>query len=144
MRLVCPSVSWSLLKFMSMESVMPSNHLVLCSLISSLWKRKLLSCVHSLCPHGPWDSLGQNTGVGSCSLLQGIFPTQGSNPGLPHCRRILYQLSLQSSPRILEWVAYSFSSRSSRPRNQTRVSCIADSLPAELPGKPKSGVKWQK
>ena len=36
---------------------------------------------------------GQNTGVGSRSLLQGIFPTQGSNPGLPHCRRMLYQLS---------------------------------------------------
>ena len=40
-----------------------------------------------------WNSPGQNTGVGSLSLLQGIFPTQGSNPGLPHCRWILYQLS---------------------------------------------------
>ena len=50
----------------------------------------------SLRPHGlhsPWNSPGQNTGVGSLSLLQGIFPTQGSNPGLPHCGRILYQLS---------------------------------------------------
>ena len=50
----------------------------------------------SLRPHGlysPWNSPGQNTGAGSLSLLQGIFPTQGSNPGLPHCRRILYQLS---------------------------------------------------
>ena len=37
-----------------------------------------------------WNSLGQNTGVGSLSLLQGIFPTQGLNPGLPHCRWILY------------------------------------------------------
>ena len=45
----------------------------------------------------PWDSPGQNTGVGSCSLLQGIFPTQGSNPGLQHCRQILYQLSHQGS-----------------------------------------------
>ena len=36
---------------------------------------------------------GQNTRVGSCSLLQGIFPTQVSNPGLPHCRQILYKLS---------------------------------------------------
>ena len=47
-------------------------------------------------PHGlssARNSPGQNTGVGSLSLLQGIFPTQGSNPGLPHCRRILYQLS---------------------------------------------------
>ena len=41
----------------------------------------------------PWNSPGQNPGVGSLSLLQGIFPTQGSNPGLPHCRQILYQLS---------------------------------------------------
>ena len=54
----------------------------------------------SLRPHAlysPWNSLGQNTGVGSLSLLQGIFPTQGLNPGLPHCRRILYQLSHQGS-----------------------------------------------
>ena len=42
-------------------------------------------------PHSPWNSPGQNTGVGSLSLLQGIFPTEGSNPGLPHRRRILYQ-----------------------------------------------------
>ena len=41
----------------------------------------------------PWNSPGQNTGVGSLFLLQGIFPTQGSNPGLSHCRQILYQLS---------------------------------------------------
>ena len=45
----------------------------------------------------------QNTGVGSLSLLQGIFPTQGLNPGLPHCRQILYQLSHKRSPRIWEW-----------------------------------------
>ena len=66
----------------------------------------------SLQSHGnsPWNSLGQNTGVGSLFLLQGIFPTQRSNPGLPHCRQILYQLSHQGSPRILEWVAYPFSS----------------------------------
>ena len=82
----------------------------------------------SLQPHGLyswWNSPGQNTGVGSLPLLQGIFPTQGLNPGLPHCRRILYQLSHKGSPRMLEWVAYPFSSRSPRPRNQTRVSCIA-------------------
>ena len=46
--------------------------------------------------YSPWNSLGQNTGVGSLSLLQGIFPTQGSNSGLPHCRQILYQLSYQA------------------------------------------------
>ena len=43
----------------------------------------------------PWNSPGQNTRVGSLSLLQGVFPTQGSNPGLPHRRRILYQLNHQ-------------------------------------------------
>ena len=55
----------------------------------------------------------------------GIFPTQGSNLGLPHCRWIPYQLSHKRSPTILEWVAFPFSSRSSQPRNRTRVSCIA-------------------
>ena len=86
------------------------------------------SCLtDSLRPHGysPWNSLGQNTGVGSLSLLQRILPTQGSNPGLLHCRWILYQLSHKGSPRILDWVAYPFSSISSQPRNQTWVSCIA-------------------
>ena len=55
----------------------------------------------SLEPHGlysPWNSSGQNTGVGNLSLLQGIFPTQGLNPGLPHCRWILCLLSYQESP----------------------------------------------
>ena len=55
----------------------------------------------SLQPHGlysPRNSLGQNTGVGSLSLLQGIFPTQGLNPDLPQCRQILYQLSHKGSP----------------------------------------------
>ena len=70
----------------------------------------------SLQPHGlssPWNSPGQNTGVWSLSLLQGIFPTQGLNPGLPHCQRVLYQLSHKESPWILEWVAYSYSRGSS-------------------------------
>ena len=62
---------------------------------------KALSLSNSLWPHGlysPWDSPGQNTGVGSCSLFQGIFQTQRWNPGLPHCRRIPHQLSYQGSP----------------------------------------------
>ena len=85
------------------------------------------SCL-TLCDHGlysPWNSPGQNTGVSSLFCLQGILPTQGSNPGLPHCRQILYQLSHQGSPTIPEWVAYPFSSRSPWPRNWTGVSCIA-------------------
>ena len=56
-----------------------------------------------------WNSLGQTTGVGSHFLFQGIFPTQGSNPGLLHCRQILYQMSHKGSPRIRGWVAYPFS-----------------------------------
>ena len=63
------------------------------------------------------DSPGKNTGVRCHALLQEIFPTQRSNPGLLHCRQILYQLSHKGSPRILEWVAYLFSSGSSQPRD---------------------------
>ena len=74
------------------------------------------SSVHGVSP-------GKDTGVGCHALLKGIFPTQGSNPGLPHCRGILYHLN-QGSPRILEWVAYPFSRGSSWPRNWTGVSCI--------------------
>ena len=57
--------------------------------------------------HG--DSPGKNTGVGCHALLQGIFPTQGSNSGLLHCRWILYKLSHKGSPRVLEWVVYPLS-----------------------------------
>ena len=96
--------------FLSFES---ESHSVLSS---SLWPHGL---------YGPWNSPGQNTGVSSLSLLQGIFPTQGLNPGLPLRRQILYQLSHKGSPRILEWVALPFSSRSSQPRSGTGFSCIA-------------------
>ena len=68
------------------------------------WSESHSVVSNSLQPHGlysPWISLGQNPGMGSLSLLQGIFPTQGSNPGLPHCRWILYQLSHQGRPESL-------------------------------------------
>ena len=100
----------------------------------SKWKWKSLSRVQLFVTPGlysPWNSLGQNTEVGSLFLLQGIFQTQGSNPGLPNCRRILYQLSHRGSPRILEWVAYSFS-RGSFPDPVIRLGSPAlqvDSLP---------------
>ena len=76
-------------------------------------------------PHGlysPFNSLGQNTRVGSLSLLQGIFPMQGWNPGLAHCRQILYQLSHKGS------------------QSYTRIepgspAWQVDSLPTELSGK---------
>ena len=78
----------------------------------------------------------KNTGVGSLPLHQGIIPTQGSNTGLPNCREILYQLSHQGNPRILEWVAYPFSRDLPNPGIQAGSPPLhADSLPAELPGK---------
>ena len=109
----------------------------------------------SLWPHGlhsPRNSPGQNTGVGSLSLLQEIFPTQRSNPGLLHCRRILYQLSHKGSPKIRMaiikkstnnecWSGYPIPSPGDlpnpgiKPRSPTLQ---ANSLPAEPQGKPKS------
>ena len=73
--------------------------------------------------HG--DSPGKNPGIGCHILLQGIFPTQGLNLGLTHYRWILYHLSHQGSPRILEWVAKPFSRGISWPRKWTGVSFIA-------------------
>ena len=70
------------------------------------WSESRPVVSNSLQPHGlysPWNSQGQNTGVCSRFLLQGIFPIQGSNPSLPHFRQILYQLSHQRSP----WTAQS-------------------------------------
>ena len=67
-----------------------------CSVVSdSLQPRELYS---------PWSSPGQKTGVGSHSLLQGIFPTQGSYPDLLRCRQILYQLSYKGNPWIVQGV----------------------------------------
>ena len=97
------------------------------------------SFVHGIIQH-------KKTGVGSLSLLQGIFPTQGLNPGLPHCRRILYHLSHQGSPRILEWVAYLFSGDLPNPGIELGSPALAGLLfttsntwealiPAELWGK---------
>ena len=82
-------------------------------------------------PHGlysPWNFPGQNPELDNLSLLQGIFPTQGSNPDLLHCRQILYQLRHEGSPGIVEWVVYPFSRGSSWPRNWTGVSCIASGI----------------
>ena len=104
-------MSKSVLPLFSSRSFIVSGLSESCSVVSS-----------SLQPHGlysSWNSPGQNSGVGGRSLLQGIFPAQGLNPGLLYCRRILYQLSQQGSPRMLEWVVYPFSSGSSLPWNQT-------------------------
>ena len=88
-----------------------------------------------LWPHGlysPQNSPGQNTGAGSCSLLQGIFPTQELKPGLLYCRRILYQRSHKGSPGILEWIAIPISRGSSQPGIRPRSPLLqAVSLPRE-------------
>ena len=84
--------------------------------------------------------------VGCHALLQGIFPTQGSNPGRPHCRWILYHLGNQGSTWILKWVACPFSRGSSQPRNRTGVSCFAGRFFTNwaLPGMPNKVVVGNK
>ena len=86
-----------------------------------------LSCPtrHDPMDYRPLDSPDKNVGVVCHALLQGIFPTQRSNPVLPHCSWSLYFLSHQGSLWILEWVAYSFSWGSSWSRDWTRVPCVA-------------------
>ena len=67
------------------------------------WNESRSVMSDSLWPHGlysPWNPPGQNTGVDNLSLLHGIFPPQWSNPGLLHCRQILYQLSHKGSPNV--------------------------------------------
>ena len=102
--------------------------------VAQSWTRlKRLSSSNSRL-YSPWNSPAQDTGVNNHSHLQGIFPIQGLNTDLPHCRQILYQLSHQGTPKILEWVAYPFSRGSSWSRNWTWSPVLqADSLPAELP-----------
>ena len=101
--------------------------------------------VTQLCPtlwhHGlysPWNSPDQNTGEDSLSLLQGIFPTQGLNPGPPHCRQILYQLIHKGSPRIY-WSGQPIPSPADLPYPAIELgspALQADSLPTEWSGKP--------
>ena len=93
-----------------------------CSILSYSLQSHVLSSLGSSL-HG--DSPGKNTGVGCHALLQGIFLTQVSNPDLPHYKQILYHLSHQGRPRILEWIAFPFPRGSSHPRDQTQVSRIA-------------------
>ena len=124
---------FTIFSFTIQKYFIPSFSLLVISFLSLHSESECESQSHSVVSnssrlHGlysPWNSPGQNTGVGSLSFLQGIFPTQGSNPGLQHCRQILYQTSHKGSPRILEWVAYPFFSGSSQPRNRIGASCIA-------------------
>ena len=81
---------------------------------------------NSLGPHelySPRNSPAQSTRVGSLSLLLGIFPTQESNPGVPHCRQILYQLTHKGSPRILQWVSLLQRTFLTQESNQGLMHC---------------------
>ena len=95
------------------------------------WRCAVLSCSvvsDSLWPHQAplfMGFQGKNTRVGCHALLQEIFSTQGSKPGLPCCRWILYHLSHKGSPWIPDCIAYPFFKGSSWPGNWTRVSCTA-------------------
>ena len=79
----------------------PAKGICLPRVRPQVWCESCSVVSDSLWLHSPWNSPGQNTGVGSPSLLQGIFPTQGLNLGLPHCRQILYQMSHQGRCRCL-------------------------------------------
>ena len=93
--------------------------------------------------HG--DSPGKNNGGGCHALLQGIFPTRGSNPGLPHYRRILYHLSHQGSPRIPEWVPYPFfrGNFQTQESNQGLLNCRQILYQLSYPGSCKTPVPGQ-
>ena len=103
-------------------------------------KCKSLSCVWLFVT--PWTTQSLEFSrpeywSGCLSLLQGIFPIQGLNPGLLHCRKILYQLSHQGSPRILEWVACPSPVGLPSPGIEPGSPALHTiSLPTELSGKP--------
>ena len=124
----CSALTASSFRILNSSAGIPSLSLSLFILTVMIPSESCSVVSNSLQPRGlysPWDSPGQNTGVGSLSLLWGIFPTQGLKAGFLHCRWIFLSAEPQGSPRILEWVAYPFSGQLSQPRNQTRVSCIA-------------------
>ena len=113
-------------KFCSMnETFNRASHTQLCYAVKCERCSVMSNFLQPHALYSAWDSPHHNPGVGTLSLLQGIFPTQWSNLGLLHFWHILNQLTHQESPRIPEWVAYPFSSRSSQPRNQIGISCIA-------------------
>ena len=105
--------------------------------VTNTWKYKYILCYHVQFFVTPWIvacHVPLSMGILQARILewfampshQGIFPTQGSNPGLPHCRQIFSCLSHLESPRILKWEAYSFCKGSFRPRNRTGAFCIVD------------------
>ena len=118
-------MKWSEVKWSESHSVMSD----------SLWPRGLYS---------PWNSPGQNTGVGSLSLLQGLFPNPGIKPRSCTLQADSLPTELQGKPKNTRVGSLSFSSGSSQARSLTVVSCIGDqsldSLPTELWGKPREQI----
>ena len=119
-----------LLPFLTFISVSVSH-----SVPNSLWPHGLQP-IRLLCP---WDFPGKDTGVGCHFLLQGLFPTQGSNPGLLHCRQILYRLSYKGSPwkwkwsRSVQWTVPYQASLSMGFSRQGYWSGLPFSSPGDLP-----------
>ena len=116
----------------------------ICDPMNCMWLAKLLC---------PWNSLGKNTGVGSHYLLQGIFLTQGSNWGLPHCRQILYYLSPPGKPLQVAISSTISCPQLTRPRmgTWTQGRCFSGELGHELACKkmsqairlPPLGICWE-
>ena len=97
---------------------------------------------NSLRPHGlqptrlhcPWDFPGKDTGVGCHFLLLGIFLTQGSNPGLLHCRHILYWLSYEGSPSTINLYA------AAAAKSLQSCPTLCDPIDGSPPGSPIPGI----
>ena len=96
-----------------------------------------MACTKLLCL---WDFLGKSTGVGCHFLFQGIFPTQGTNPGLPHCRKMLYHLSHQGTSRhpkhlLISWLQSPSAVILERPKIKSdTVSTVSPSISYEVMG----------
>ena len=105
-----------------------------CTLYNSVCVLVVQSCL-TLCntidyflpgSSGPWNSLGRNTRVGSYSLLQGIFPAQGLNLDLPHCRQILYHLSHKGSPTLIKYCIIKYTKVQLLVKDECTCQCTLD------------------
>ena len=124
----CNSIAWH--PWTALErNYIESNKILYASMKNESESYSVVS--NSLQPHGlysPWNSPGQNTGVGCHALLQGIFPTQGSNPGLPHYRQILYLLSHKGSPICIYTILISIKKKKLKLQTSFIVANLYESL----------------
>ena len=110
-----------------------------CSVVSDSLRPHELQHARLLCL---WNSPGQNTGVGNHSLLQENFPTQGLNPGLPHCRQMLYPSEPQSTSRVTGWIKWD-NIWSNRPNTLYKVSTLGGSYRILSPSSLSSKLECQ-